>query len=556
LYCKVIWLASPKTLAMHTEASATAAERGSERHRIEAASTERTAHEPDFRQPVRWRELSTVVVLVVLADVSIYRAHGFAGCAAMLFVAPTILVLGALRPQIRFAAMVVGLMIWLLAARIIWCGSFLALAAGFALLAAFGTALSGETPHVLETVRFALLAIAEGIHRLIEYGRSAAASRASRIPWLNLAMPIVAVVLFGTVFIFANPDLLASVRELANEIGDILREWLRMLSVSEMVFWVAAACISAGLLQQSSAPLIDDTPADVELLDASQIGPSKLYAALRNTLAAVISLFAVYLVFEFRTLWFREFPKGFYYSGYAHEGAAWLTFALALATLVLSLVFRGGVLADPRLPRLRRLAWIWSAENFILAVAVYHRLAIYVGFNGMSPMRIVGWYGISAVVVGFALVLWKIGHGRRLGWLLRRQLWTLALAVYMFLLTPVDAIVVKYNVGRILAGDPAPSVQISVHPISNDGVLLLLPLLETDDATIREGVRAMLAQREDDAEAAAERRESLGWTSYQISEGVVLERLRAERHRLTDYRERLRRDAALKRFHEYAYQWY
>ncbi|HEV3022766.1 MAG TPA: DUF4153 domain-containing protein, partial [Pirellulales bacterium] len=288
----------------------------------------------------------------------------------------------------------------------------------------------------------------------------------------------------------------------------------------------------------------------------SQIGPSKLYAAFRNTLAAVIALFAVYLVFEFRTLWFREFPKGFYYSGYAHEGAAWLTFALALATLVLSLVFRGGVLTDPRLPRLRRLAWIWSAENFILAVAVYHRLAIYIGFNGMGPMRIVGWYGISTVVVGFALVLWKIGRGRGLGWLLRRQLWTLALAVYLFVLTPVDAVVVECNVRRILAGDSAPSVQISVHPTSNDGALLLLPLLETDDATIREGVRAMLAQREDDAEAAAERRESLGWTSYQISESVVLERLRAERHRWTDYGDPQRRDAALKRFHEYAYQWY
>ena len=56
----------------------------------------------------------------------------------------------------------------------------------------------------------------------------------------------------------------------------------------------------------------------------------RYYAAVRNTLACVIGLFAVYLAFEFATLWFREFPKGFYYSGYAHQGAAWLTAALAL----------------------------------------------------------------------------------------------------------------------------------------------------------------------------------------------------------------------------------
>ncbi len=187
---------------------------------------------------------------------------------------------------------------------------------------------------------------------------------------------------------------------------------------------------------------------------------------------------------------------------------------MALATAVLSLVFRGGVLRDPRLRRLRALGWIWSAENFVLTVAVYHRMAIYVDFNGMTPMRIVGLYGISAVVAGFALVLWKIGRGHSFGWLVRRQLWALALVVYLFALTPVDAICVRYNVWRILAGDPAPSVQISVHPIGPEGVLLLEPLLGSDDAIIREGVRAMLAQRADQAEtAAAQRRARLDFLS-------------------------------------------
>lgn len=36
-------------------------------------------------------------------------------------------------------------------------------------------------------------------------------------------------------------------------------------------------------------------------------------------------------------MWFRPFPTGFHYSGYAHEGAFWLTVALAMATITLSL---------------------------------------------------------------------------------------------------------------------------------------------------------------------------------------------------------------------------
>jgi len=52
------------------------------------------------------------------------------------------------------------------------------------------------------------------------------------------------------------------------------------------------------------------------------------FEAFRNTLVTLIALFAVYLVFEISTLWFHEIPQGFYYAGYAHEGAGWLTAAL------------------------------------------------------------------------------------------------------------------------------------------------------------------------------------------------------------------------------------
>ena len=64
-----------------------------------------------------------------------------------------------------------------------------------------------------------------------------------------------------------------------------------------------------------------------------------------------------------------------------------MTIALALATLLLSVMFRADVMQDERLPKLKRLAWIWSALNLCLAVAVYHRLMIYVDFNGMTRMR-------------------------------------------------------------------------------------------------------------------------------------------------------------------------
>ncbi len=163
---------------------------------------------------------------------------------------------------------------------------------------------------------------------------------------------------------------------------------------------------------------------------------------------------------------------------------------------------------------------------------------------------------MSAVVVGFILVLWKIGRGRSFGWLVRRQPWTLAVAIYLFALTPADAIVVAYNVRRVLAGDPAACVQISVHPIGSEGLLLLRPLLDCDDPTIRAGIQAILAQREEEAESVDNRRQSLSWTAYQLADRLVLAQLRADHERWSAYDNKELREAALKQFHAYAYQWY
>lgn len=202
------------------------------------------------------------------------------------------------------------------------------------------------------------------------------------------------------------------------------------------------------------------------------------------------------------------------------------------------------------------LAWLWSLENMLLAIAVYHRLFINIGFNGMTRMRIVGLYGMSAVVVGFLLVLRKIARHHDFVWLIRRHLWTVAVAVYLLAVTPVDMIVVSYDVRRILSGDPAPCVQLRVHPIRSEGVLLLLPLTECRNTTIREGIRAMIAQRHEEAEHSTLLRQQQGWTTYQIADPLLLDQLRAASGRWAQYADRVKRDEALKRFHAYAYQWY
>jgi Domain of unknown function (DUF4173) len=188
----------------------------------------------------------------------------------------------------------------------------------------------------------------------------------------DCGLPLVAAIAFGGIFVFANPDLYTWVTKQLEQLQSWVWEFFSGISYFEIPFCIAAFFIGAGLLRPHQ-PLTMFGPRDEPTQALCATGkPAVLYSAFRNTLVTLIVLFAFYLCFEFATLWRREFPVGFYYAGYAHEGAAWLTFALALATGTLSLIFSGKMLEDLRLGRLKHLAWIWSAQNFLIAIAVYN----------------------------------------------------------------------------------------------------------------------------------------------------------------------------------------
>jgi len=513
--------------------------------------------------PVRWREIVSLILIVVLCDVTIYRGSGFAGYAALVAGVSLLLAVGVptKRPQLAtwvFAVLVLGASV-----RLVWCGSGLSITAGLFVMFGFAMSLVGRTPYVIHIAVFATQTFAAGHRGLNHYWSSMA--RVKPPPRVQnlfaLVLPVAALLVFGTLFVFANPDLASVIGARFSELLDLLGEWLQGLTPApfEVLFCIGVGWIAVGLLRpilphseskEDPEPAVESPEVSVE----PQSAP--LFEAFRNTLFMVVGLFAVYLVFEFQTLWFREFPTGFHYSGYAHEGAAWLTVALALATVMLSLMFRGSVLNDPRLSKLRKLSWLWSIENVVLALAVYNRLSIYVNFNGMTRMRTVAVLGMTAVLVGFLLVVRKISKGHDFRWLVRRQLWSVAFAVYLYAVLPVDAWVMRHNVQRVLAGDLSPAVQISVHQTSAEGVLQLLPLTQCENEIIREGVKAVLAQYQDYSENLDTKRKSLGWTSRQIADEELLRTLQESQNDWSDYKDEPRRSTAITRFHEYVYRWF
>ena len=369
-------------------------------------------------------------------------------------------------------------------------------------------------------------------------------------------MPVIVVAAFGAIFVMANPDLADSVWRNGRLVWTRASIAFQVFSVGEILFWLFTGLLMLGLLQPlhdrfwkfdwtaTSLPTVS-RPSDGELV------------AYRNSLIAAIALFAIYFVFEFFTLGFREFPEGFYYAGYAHQGAAWLTVALALTSVMLSVMFRASSVHADRLHRLRPLAWIWSIENLLLAAAVYNRLWIYVQYNGMTRMRTVGLLGITAVVVGLLLMLRRLACGHGFIWLVQRYAWTMALAILAYLLLPVDMLVHNYNVRRVISGDLPPVVQIVAHPIDSSGALVLPMLLDSSNPIVRDGTRAMLAERQLAIQRDVQKQRRSGWTAFQLSDIFLSQHLnRHQKHWSLLLDEPERRKVLIDRFHKFAMQWY
>ena len=497
--------------------------------------------------PVRAVELFAVAISVLICDLTIYRGNGYFGLTVMFLALPIMLALGSPLRKARPSLWVMALLLAGVVARLAWCGSGWAVLVGLVCLVGYAMTLVGLPPYMTRVLGFASHLIASGHRGLNQYVAQFTANNRwipRKSQFLSIGFPLLALLVFGSLFVLANPDLVKVVGTQFEQLVNQMLGWLKNISLLEIPFCIATGWLVIGLLRPTYQEPDEWGPAP----QSEALGPAPLFEAFRNTLVMVVGLFAAYLVFEFRTLWFREFPVGFHYSGYAHQGAAWLTVALGLATVLLSVIFQGQILNDPRLGRLKTLAWVWSAENFVLAIAVMHRLSIYVDFNGMTRMRMVGWLGIASVVVGFLLVVIKIAKGRDFRWLLRRELWTVSFAAYLYFILPVDRWITQYNVRQILAGHLAPSVQISEHPLSTEGYLELLPLLKCQDEIIRRGITAMLFERK--AALSRDELRTSDWTARQIAEDQLDKQLLSIPEPLYNH------TADFEAFQKYAYQWY
>ncbi|MFO0638993.1 MAG: DUF4153 domain-containing protein [Polyangiaceae bacterium] len=448
--------------------------------------------------PVRPRELVALVAFVVGADLLLYTFGGLGLSQAAFFGLAGALVVASARERRISPRMAVTLgLLALVAGHLAWSGG----GVGSVLAAALVGALAVLVRMRHATVADAVASMAASVWAMP--GRVASVARggmrltapsrhgAARAPfaWSTVVLPVVAFLVFASVFVFANPVLEAwAVRALGS---------ISLPSPVRPLFWLVAAACGAVTLRPALRRAWQSTLGrrSHAAVDDTSLVSEKALGLARNTLVAVNAIFLLENAVDALSLWAGRPPAGLGYTEYAHRGTAWLTFALVLSTALLGAIFRGAFHFDSRAKTVRALAYVWAAQNVMLALGTFRRIQLYIDLSGLTSLRILGILGTTLVATGFCLVVVMIRKKRTIGWLMHRKLDALVVASVLYVVAPTELLSTEWNQRRLFDGQYAPLLNVVANSHADENVPALVKLLAHPDPIVQKGTAALLASR-------------------------------------------------------------
>ncbi|MDY0076380.1 MAG: DUF4173 domain-containing protein, partial [Bacteroidales bacterium] len=147
----------------------------------------------------------------------------------------------------------------------------------------------------------------------------------------------------------------------------------------------------------------------------------------------------VWLFFE----WNGDFLKQF-----VHEGTYMLLFSVALAALVMLIIFSSSAQNIQNDQILSGLSYLWIAQNVFLVLSVGMRNYWYMSYFALAYKRIAVVFVLILLLAGLTLLFLKIKKQKSLFWLIRHNALALFLVLGIAALPNWDAIIARYNLSH------------------------------------------------------------------------------------------------------------
>jgi hypothetical protein len=299
---------------------------------------------------------------------------------------------------------------------------------------------------------------------------------------------------------------------------------LELLELPRLILWafIAAACwplLMPRLLNWTELPPMQGP--QLPRAESLLFGRS----AILNSLVLFNALFAVQTVLDLLFLWGGvRLPEGLSYAEYAHRGAhPLIATALLAAAFVLVAMRKDGPGQDS--PLIRKLVYLWIAQNVWLVVSSVIRLKLYVETYYLSEMRVAAFIWMGLVAVGLVLIVVKIALNRSNAWLVMSNVAVLSIVLWGVAWTDIRSYIAFYNVRHSfeVTGVGVPLDLYYIRELGPSAVPAIDELLVTaghaDEAILtsfrltREELAQKMVDRNPDTGVAQRRPESWhGWT--------------------------------------------
>ena len=166
----------------------------------------------------------------------------------------------------------------------------------------------------------------------------------------------------------------------------------------------------------------------------------------RRSLIVFNGLFLLQTCLDMFYLWgAATLPDGLTYADYAHHGAYPLIVTALLAGWFAIVATKPGTEAAGSALTLR-LMLLWIGQNLLLVVSSLQRLHLYVQTYSLTTLRLWAFVWTLLVGVGLISITVRIVLGRSDAWLLRINLSSLVLALYVGCFVNAPEIIARYNV--------------------------------------------------------------------------------------------------------------
>ena len=256
-------------------------------------------------------------------------------------------------------------------------------------------------------------------------------------------LPIVFSCLFLFLFSQANPII-------QNWFKDFDARWVfRGFTLWRVIFWL----VMAGLVCSVIRPCLKIRSKRKKQQAIYKKQEEKSFTKWAFTKEAIIRslvifnlIFAVQTIMDMDYLWLgRALPEGFSYAEYAHDGAYPLIVTALLAALFV-LITQSSDKEISESTLIKKLTYIWVAQNILLVFSSIYRTALYVEIYALTYLRFAAFMWMGLVAAGLIWIILRSVWQKSNTWLINANVITLLATLYITSFINIGGDIAHYNV--------------------------------------------------------------------------------------------------------------